>query len=42
MKIIKVKNLKIGEGRPKIIVPIVERSKDKIIEKAISLKNNLK
>lgn len=42
MKIIKVKNLKIGEGRPKIIVPIVERTKGKIIEKAISFKNNLK
>lgn len=39
MEIIKVKNVKIGEDKPKIIVSIVERTKDKIIDKAMSFKN---
>lgn len=36
MKIIKVKELNIGEGAPKIIVPIVGNKKNEIIEKANS------
>ncbi|SCZ81061.1 type I 3-dehydroquinate dehydratase [Acidaminobacter hydrogenoformans] len=39
-KVIKVKGICIGEGAPKIIVPIVERTKEAIIQKAIALKNH--
>ncbi len=34
MKIIDIRGLKIGEGQPKIIVPIVEENYDSVIEKA--------
>lgn len=37
-KAYEVKGIKIGEGKPKIIVPIVEKEKKSIIEKALSLK----
>lgn len=40
-KNITVRGLKIGEGAPKIIVPIVGRTRDEIIEKAMSF-NGLK
>jgi 3-dehydroquinate dehydratase-1 len=36
MKIVKVKGINIGEGSPKIIVPIVGKTKNEIIEKAKS------
>lgn len=38
MKAIKVKNVTIGEGNPKIIVPIVGKTKDEIICKAQEIK----
>ncbi len=34
MKIVSVKGLKIGEGSPKIIIPIVDKTRTSIIEKA--------
>ncbi len=37
-KVITVRNIKIGEGVPKIIVPIVEKTQDKIVEKALGFK----
>ncbi len=37
MKIVKVKDIRIGEGAPKIIVPIVGKSKDEILDKAKNL-----
>lgn len=38
MKTINIKGLNIGEGQPKIIVPIVGKTKEAIIEKASSFK----
>ena len=38
MKVLTVKGLNIGEGAPKIIVPIVETTKESIVEKAKSFK----
>lgn len=38
MKKIKIKNIIIGEGMPKIIVPIVGKSREEIVEKANSFK----
>jgi len=37
-KVITIRNTKIGEGIPKIIVPIVEKTREKIVEKAKSFK----
>lgn len=34
MQVCEIRGVKIGEGRPKIIVPIVERNREAIIEKA--------
>lgn len=39
MKTIKVRNLIIGEGTPKIVIPIVGNTKEDIIEKAIEIKD---
>ncbi|MCY7009201.1 type I 3-dehydroquinate dehydratase [Fusobacterium simiae] len=41
MKTIKVKNIVIGEGIPKVIVPIVGKTKLEIINKAKEI-NNIK
>ncbi len=38
MKEINIKDIRIGEGMPKIIVPIVENTREDIIKKALSLK----
>ncbi|TJX15617.1 type I 3-dehydroquinate dehydratase [Tissierella creatinini] len=38
MKVINLKDIRIGEGMPKIIVPIVENTSEDIIKKALSLK----
>ncbi len=38
VKIYDVKGIRIGEGRPKIIIPIVEKDKKSILEKANSFK----
>ena len=38
MNIVKIRNLEIGKGKPKIIVPIVGTTKDEIINEAINLK----
>lgn len=39
MNTVKVKDVVIGDGIPKICVPIVAKTKDKIIEETLSLKN---
>lgn len=39
MKTVKVRNLILGDGIPKICVPIVARTKKEIIEEALSFKN---
>lgn len=41
IKVISVKNIRIGEGMPKIIVPIADRTRGMIIEKALSFKGML-
>ena len=44
MKPVKIRNLKIGCGRPKICVPIVERTKEEILsfaEKIIQSKADM-
>ncbi len=38
-KIVEVKNLKFGEGMPKICVPLVGKTNEEIIEEAINLKD---
>lgn len=38
-RVITVRNIKIGEGVPKIIVPVVEKTRDKIVETALRIKN---
>lgn len=40
MKIVQVRSLTIGEGRPKICVPIVSQTKDKILQQAALLSNH--
>lgn len=37
MKVVKVKNIVIGEGMPKIVVPIVEKTQKDIVQKAASI-----
>lgn len=39
MKTLSIKGIRIGEGMPKIIVPIVGKTKEEIIEKANSFRN---
>ena len=41
MNIVKIRNLEIGEGKPKIVVPIVGTTKDEIINEASNLKLEL-
>lgn len=38
-KVVTIRNVKIGEGVPKIIVPIVEKTRERIVEKALSVKS---
>lgn len=38
-KIVKVRDVRIGEGIPKICVPIVGRTKEELLEEVNSLKN---
>lgn len=38
MKTVEVKNIKIGEGIPKICVPIVAKSKEEILREAVNIK----
>lgn len=41
MKSIKIRNLEIGKGKPKLVVPIIGRTKEEIINEASKLKSKL-